>query len=102
MSSLLKGLVVAVAIASCVASEFVFNLILKRKQTVDDKYIKDLYERMSTLYHLDELNMKSGIKIDFDNLPTGSVVLISTIGTVWIAIGAYYIVKLIKKRKNSE
>ena len=29
-------LVVAVAIASCVASEFIFNLILKRKQTVDD------------------------------------------------------------------
>jgi multiple sugar transport system substrate-binding protein len=75
---------------------------IRRKQTVDDKYMKDLYERVSTLYHLDELNMKSGVKINFGALPKGSLALITVIGTVWVAIGAYYVVKLIKKHKNTE
>jgi multiple sugar transport system substrate-binding protein len=75
---------------------------IRRKQTVDDKYMKDLYERVSTLYHLDELNMKSGVKINFGALPKGSLALITVIGTVWVAIGAYYVVKLIKKHKNIE
>lgn len=75
---------------------------IRRKQTVDDKYMKDLYERVSTLYHLDELNMKSGVKIDFGAMPKGSLALITVIGTVWVAIGAYYVVKLIKKHKNTE
>ncbi len=73
---------------------------IRRKQTVDDKYMKNLYEKVSTLYHLDELNLKSGVKMDFEALPAGSVALISAIGTVWVGIGVYYLVKLIKKHKN--
>lgn len=44
------------------AGELVENVVksTKRKQTVDDAYIENLYDEVSALYHLDQLSQASG------------------------------------------
>jgi multiple sugar transport system substrate-binding protein len=65
---------------------------VRRKQTVDDEYIENLYSKMGSLYFR---------RIDFSEMPTESTVLISIIGATWVILGGYHIFDYIKKRKNS-
>ena len=69
-----------------------------RKQTVDDKFIAELYERMNALFKLGE-SKSSGDKLVFGPLPAESVILLSSLGLIWLSIGAYLVFTIIKKRK---
>ena len=76
---------------------------VRRKKTVDDKFLDSMYENMRSLYHLDEIAVKetTGRK-RFGDLPTESVILLSSIVAVWTCIGAYVLVDVVKKRKSSK
>ncbi len=67
----------------------------RRKKTVDDVYLSDLYRRVMVLYKLDRISEQ-----ELGVLPTGSVVLLSVLGAVWLSLGAYHIISYFKKRKN--
>ena len=69
------------------------------KKTVDAAYIDALYEKMSSLYHLDELAGGTGTAAD-GGLPAGSVALLVALSTVWVALGTAFIVQKVKKRKK--
>ncbi len=73
---------------------------VKRKQTVDEAYIEGLYERVTLLCRLDQIELTSGVT-DLGPLPTPALVLLTAIGAVWVFMGAYVLVGVIKKVKKS-
>ena len=64
---------------------------VRRKKTVDDAFIDELYEDVKALYHLDQ-GTASGVssgKAELGELPTASVALIAVLVITWVLIGAY-------------
>jgi len=73
---------------------------VKRNQTVDDVYMKELYSDMNALYRLDQIGGRGTLSVDkseLGNLPGASVALLTVLGITWILIGAYVICKSIKR-----
>ncbi len=66
---------------------------INRKKTVDEKFLQDLYDEMTSLYSL------HGFKKEFDSLPSESVVLLSVIGVAWCGIAAYVVFGTVKNRR---
>ena len=83
------------------AGEMIENVALatKQKKTIDDEYIETLYKNMRSLYKLDQIDW-SDQKADLGPLPSSAVILISSIGAIWVFIGAFFVVKTAKKQKK--
>ncbi len=73
---------------------------IRRKQTVDDSYINELYFDMTSLYRLNRLTNVSGGTADLGKLPQTAVWLISAIIAAWVIIIVYVILQKIKKVKK--
>ena len=71
---------------------------VRRKKTVDDAYIDQLYKDVKSLYHLDQGAMAAGAtgKSDLGKLPAASVVLLTAIVRAWLIIGGYALYEKIK------
>ena len=65
---------------------------VRRKQTIDDEYMESLYSKISSLYFR---------RLEFDEMPKESVILISAIGATWVLLGGYYIFDLIRRKKKA-
>ena len=79
---------------------------VRRKETVDDNYFTGLYKNVSSLYRLDQLGKQSG-GAKYDSradgpLPGTSVALISAVAAVWVFMGVYAAVSLIKKKRKAK
>ena len=75
---------------------------VRRKKTVDDKFIDDLYEEVKSLYHLDQGGTSaanSGQKKDLGPLPFESVAFLSLLVIAWILIGAFALKDKMKGQK---
>jgi len=75
----------------------------RRKKTIDDAYIEDLYADTVTLYHLDEITADgtgSG-KADLGPLPGTAVALLAVLGIAWVLIIAYVAANAVKMKKLS-
>ncbi len=72
---------------------------VKRKKTVNDKYIDSLYSNMTSLYRLDQIGRFEG-KIRLGDMPTTSILLLSGIGAAWLGIITYAGISYYKKRKS--
>jgi len=69
----------------------------RRKKTVDDAFIDDLYDEVYSLYHLDQTSAAGGIQTkDLGPLPTESVVLLVTLAVVWVILGITYFLRIKK------
>ena len=73
---------------------------IRRKQTVDDAYLDNLFEDVSSLYRLDQIQASAAGKRELGPLPATATALLSTLGIAWIFIIAYVCRELIKKRKS--
>ena len=76
---------------------------VRRKKTVDDKFIADLYEEVKSLYHLDQGGNGGAIgtqKKDLGPLPTESIVFLSLLVIAWILIGAFVLKDKIKNKSK--
>ena len=71
----------------------------RRKKTVDDEFIDNLYGEMTSLYKLNEINRDPTTIVKHGSMPTASIILISAISTTWICIGAYFTVRIVKSGK---
>ncbi len=71
----------------------------KRGDAIDEHYIKSAYANVTSLYKLNQLTA-SGMKMDLGELPTLSVVIISSLAVIWVGIGVYFGYNLQKKRKS--
>ena len=68
----------------------------RRKQTVDDAYMDNLYKEMNSLYRLDRMGSGTG------PLPGTAVLLLGLLAAAWLGIGAYGLRERIKKKKTKE
>ena len=83
----------------------------RRKETVDDEYMKKMYGNLIALYKLNsfggkiitdlEENADLSLQKDITEgpLPKTSVVLLVTIGVIWIILGLYALLNWRKTRK---
>ncbi|MBQ8849883.1 MAG: extracellular solute-binding protein [Clostridia bacterium] len=75
---------------------------IRRKKTVNDEFISELYEKMVSLYKLNLSADAATYKAELGPLPTASVALLSVIGGVWVLLGAYIVVERVKKSKKEK
>ena len=64
----------------------------KTKDAIDGEFIDRVYERVATLNHLRQMS-------DGD-LPTGSIILLVAIPTIWVGLGVYLAVNHTKNKKK--
>ncbi|MBR4446213.1 MAG: extracellular solute-binding protein [Solobacterium sp.] len=72
---------------------------VRRKETVDDAYIEELYGSVTSLYHLDQIHSSSGSAGELGELPTESRVLLITLVAIWVCLGIGYGVHLKRTKK---
>lgn len=73
---------------------------IRRKETVDDAYLDKLFEDVSSLYRLDQIQTSAAGKRELGPLPAIATALLSALGIAWILIIAYVCRELVKKRKS--
>ena len=71
-----------------------------RKQQINDEFIDSLFEKVTSLYKLDETRWV-GDKIHIGALPTESAALIISLGAIWLGIGTFICFVIIKKYKKN-
>lgn len=71
---------------------------VRKKKTVDDAYVDDLFKETTSLYHLDQIS-HIGMNKDLGPLPATSRLLLGALGITWLMIGTYV---LWKRRKTSK
>lgn len=85
------------------AGELVENVTrsVRRKKTVDDAFIQQLYEDTAALKHLDQITVSGTETRATGALPKASKVLLISLVIVWIALIGIYATRLILKKKAS-
>ncbi|MBR4470101.1 MAG: extracellular solute-binding protein [Erysipelotrichaceae bacterium] len=70
----------------------------RRNETIDDAYFTNLYEKVTSLYHLDQSSAVS-TGGDLGPLPSTAKALLMSLGFAWICIGIYYFKNMAKGSK---
>jgi len=78
--------------------ENVNKAVRRKKGSVDEEYINALYDEVTAMYRLDQINISSG-KLTLGSLPVGAVIMLAVLVICWICMGFYVIVDKIKKKK---
>ena len=73
---------------------------VQRKDTIDEAYMQKLFSTISSLYRLDQIQTSNNHRAEFDALPTGSVILLSSLAGVWAIIGLSIFCTKIKRKKQ--
>lgn len=74
---------------------------VRRKQTVDDAFIQNLYDDVTSLYRLDQITaVSSSGKADLGPLPVTAKALLGTLGITWVLIILYLALSKLRKKKN--
>ena len=69
----------------------------RRKETVDDAYMQQLFADTTALYRLDQIEAGSGGKADLGPLPATAVILLCSLAGIWALLGFAAIFGLTKK-----
>jgi len=72
---------------------------VRRKQTVDDAYMEKLYSDVTSLHRLDQIQAGNG-KADLGPLPQASVILLVSLGGIWLLLGVYMVFNARKSKKR--
>ena len=71
----------------------------RRKETIDEAYMDNLYSEMVSLYRLDQITGAEG-KADLGKLPTASVALLAGLAVCWVLMGIYVLLQWKKSKKR--
>ena len=74
----------------------------RRKGKMSDEYIEKLYSEVTNLFQLDQIEVKSGKRVSFSELPAEAKTLLITIPCIWILLGGYALRTRIKNRKKGQ
>jgi multiple sugar transport system substrate-binding protein len=89
------------------AGQLIENTVksVRRGQTVDDAYIAQLFDDVTSLYRLDQIGASatdaSGAQ-DLGPLPTTSVILLACLAGAWVLILLYLGASFIKTKRNQK
>ena len=75
------------------------NKGVRRKKEFTPENMHELYEEVSALYRLDQIETTSG-KRSFGPLPFESKLLLGALGLCWLGMGVYVISDKLKKKKS--
>lgn len=77
---------------------------VRRKQTVDEAFMENLYEETSALYRLDQIESAdtAGERRNLGALPIPSVVLLSVLAGAWVLIILYVVFSKVNARRNRQ
>lgn len=90
------------------AGQMIENTVksVRRGGRVDEEYVENLYDDISSLYRLDQLTRQNtGIasgKADLGELPMEARILLSVLGLVWALILIYVVSLFLKKKRNRQ
>ncbi len=88
------------------AGQMIENTVksVRRKETVDDAYMEQLFSDVSSLYHLDQISAagSAGAAKDLGPLPKESRALLYILVITWIILGSVYFWKKKNKRNKAE
>ena len=77
---------------------------VRRKKTVDDAFIENLYSQVNSLYRLDQISGQSGsiqdAKASLGPLPGTAIALLCTIVAAWVLMGLYLLRTKLKNKKK--
>ena len=74
----------------------------RRGQTIDDDYLQTLFQEMTSLYRLDQLESSTGGKAALGELPAESVALLSILAITWAVILLYLLLSVKKKKSQKK
>ena len=72
----------------------------RRKQEINETYMEELYAEMVSLYHLDQTNSMTSGKADLGPMPGISVILLISLGVIWLGILGYVIREAYRRKKK--
>ncbi|MBQ6840128.1 MAG: extracellular solute-binding protein [Oscillospiraceae bacterium] len=72
---------------------------VRRKQTVDDAYMESLYADITSLHRLDQIQAGNS-KADLGPMPRASVILLVSLGGIWVLLGVYMVLNARKNKKK--
>jgi multiple sugar transport system substrate-binding protein len=72
----------------------------RRKKAVDEAYFSALFADTEKLYRLDQISSSSGGKKELGPLPLTSAVLLGALALIWLLIGCYMLIGIMKKRRD--
>ncbi|MBR6800904.1 MAG: extracellular solute-binding protein [Eubacteriaceae bacterium] len=89
------------------AGQLIENTVksVRRMETVDEKYFTDLYDDISSLYRLDQINLSGNMNMDRDDmgeLPSTAKWLVAVLVIAWASMGGYVVSEGIKKKKTAK
>ena len=70
---------------------------VRRGETVNRFYFKNLYSDVTSLYRLDQIATESTIQ-ELGPLPNDAIWLLVGLGTCWVVIGVYVLYSALKKK----
>ena len=74
---------------------------VRRKETVDDAYMDQLYDSVTSLYRLDQISgTEVSGKSELGPLPKEAVTLLSCLAGAWVLIGIYAVWTLLIRKKK--
>lgn len=86
------------------AGQLIENTVksVRRGQAVDDVYMENLYDEITSLYRLDNIGRQSGLtssgEADLGKLPGTAVALLSGLAGAWILIILYVVLNMLAKK----
>lgn len=73
---------------------------VRRKETVDDTYLENLFHDVSALYRLDQNRGGAMERAELGKLPQTAVLLLAALGVTWVMIILYVCIEAAKIRKT--
>ena len=64
--------------------------------------MEKLFKEMTALYKLDQIAVDGTVKMRFEGLPLTSVILLSSIGAVWVGIAVTFVAGMAARRKKAK
>ena len=75
---------------------------VRRKETIDDEYLKKTFSDISSMYRLDQFSSNGSPGSDDGDIPLMSKVLLYSIAAIWLIMGAYVLANYVKNKRNSK
>jgi len=69
---------------------------------LDDAYMEKLFSDMNSMYHIDQTIESGAEKPELGELPTLSVILLISLGVIWLLLGSYVLWQYFKARKSKK
>jgi len=73
---------------------------MRRGETVDEKYMENLFKDVTSLCRLDQIGMATSEKQELEGMPSGAVALIVCICCAWLGMCVYVFINAMKSKKR--